>query len=126
MAKIRKDNCIKGQFRQGDVLIQEINEPVEVLAKKQPLERGVVLAEGELSGHAHLVDPATAYEFKGKSSRPELGSRFLQVQTDTELRHEGITEPGDHEPIALKSGKRYRVRQQLELNPAGLPVPVRD
>ncbi len=127
MAIIRTDNCINGQFRQGDVLIQEIDEPVEEIAKKQPAERGLVLALGEMSGHAHLIDPATAYEFEGKASRPELGTRFLQVLVDTMLRHEGLgDDPGDHEPIALKAGKRYLVRQQLELDPAGLPVQVRD
>ena len=125
MAKVRKDG-IKGQVRQGDVLLMEEAAPVEELERRQPTERGVVIAEGELTGHAHLLDPATAYEFKGKSDRPELGTRFLQTQEVTALRHEGIGEPGDHESIALKEKKVYRIRKQVELNPAGLPIPVRD
>ena len=125
MAKIRKDG-IKGQFRQGDVLLQEVNEPVQELERREAAERGLQIAEGETTGHAHLIDPATAYEFKGKSSRPDLGTRFVRTEMETALRHEGINEPGDHEPIALKSKTTYRVRKQVELNPAGLPVPVRD
>ena len=125
MAKVRKDG-IQGQVRQGDVLLMEVTEPVQELERRQPTERGVELAQGELTGHAHLVDPATAYEFKGKSSRRELGTRFLRTEVDTELRHEGIGEPGDHESIALKEKKVYRIRKQVELNPAGLPIPVRD
>jgi len=125
MAKVR-ENGKKGQVRQGDVLLMEETAPVQELERRQPTERGVVIAEGELTGHAHLIDPSTAYEFKGKSSRGELGTRFLRTEVDTELRHEGIGEPGDHEPIALKEKKVYRIRKQVELNPAGLPIPVRD
>ncbi len=125
MAKIRQ-NGIKGQFRQGDVLLQEVNESVKELEKKEPAARGLTVAEGEMTGHAHLIDPATAYEFKGESSRRELGTRFIRTETETALRHEGINEPGDHESIALLPNKVYRVRKQVELNPAGLPVPVRD
>lgn len=126
MAKIRTNNYITGQLRQGDVLVELVKEAVREIVRKELHARGLVLAEGESTGHAHLIDPTTAYEFEGATtSSPNKIDRFIRVLEQTQLEHNGIDEPGDHEAIALLPGV-YRVIQQLEFSPMGLPVPVRD
>jgi hypothetical protein len=126
MTKKRETDSIQGQLRQGDVLLEEIDAAtVQETARKAPSERGVVVAEGEMTGHAHLVAPETAYEFTGTVKSDGTAARFLQVTTDSELRHEGINEPGDHDTITLKKAT-YKVTTQLEFDPAGMPIPIKD
>ena len=69
-------------YQQGDVLLKVADTLPEGAVKVAPKPRGVVVAEGEVTGHAHVLDPGivTEYEFGGL--------RFLNVAKQTELRHE--------------------------------------
>lgn len=105
-------------YRQGDVCIV----PVENLAKDVDLtsmkkverDRGrVVLAYGEVTGHAHAIaDPDVELFAPGEASI--LAERYLQVgPAGATLTHE------EHAAIALPEGV-YEVRLQREYSPAEL------
>jgi hypothetical protein len=92
--------------RQGDVLIIEHDAgiPAECAALTRGRD-GVVLADGEATGHRHriLSRDATLYEHPS-------GERFLRVGTSTALLHE------EHDPIPVPPGT-YRVVRQREYHP---------
>jgi len=93
------------QYRQGDVLIMAADGLPAGLAAV-PRDRGrVVLAEGEVSGHAHAIADreATLYEGDGHE-------RFLNVSSPVTLSHE------EHDTIDLPPGI-YRVVRQREYAP---------
>lgn len=94
-------------FRQGDVLIRR----VEALPKaaQTPIARDngrIVLAYGEVTGHAHaILDPDTDVLFMGTAT---LEQRFLQVLAEggVNLVHE------EHDTINLPPGAYEVVRQR--------------
>jgi hypothetical protein len=97
------------QFRQGDVFIERVDDiPAGVSACKADA-RGVVLAEGEATGHHHRIGPMfrSAKLFDG----PE-GAKFLKVggTAPVALTHE------EHSPVDLPPGN-YRVTIQREYSP---------
>ncbi len=95
------------QLRQGDVFLEKIDDPVDFQNMKK-IERDknrVILAYGEMTGHAHVVlSPATSL-----FEDPE-GERYLQVEEDTSLDHE------EHSTLPLYSGI-YKVSIQREYSP---------
>jgi len=99
-------------YRQGDVLLVEVKGRVKgkVVAKGR-----IVLAEGEATGHAHVVeaDPEDAVlkEFDGK--------RFLEVYREASVTHQ------EHATITLKP-KTYEVRRQREWTDGDEPRQVLD
>ncbi len=128
-------------YRQGDVMLVRLDgAKVSSEAKRLPpdKEKGVVLAYGEVTGHAHALDSqvcclynAEANVLDGRSIEQmiaELGGgsapqaetnlmpalaptdRVLEVRRDTALRH------NEHAPIDLKEGL-YFVRRQREYDP---------
>lgn len=88
------------QFRQGDVFLERMDAlPVGVLTEVKA-EGRVVLAYGEVTGHAHAIYPkAGVLPAKLWDSGAE---RFLQVMSATTLQHE------EHSAIPLDIGV-YRV-----------------
>ena|SRR2546430_13454985 len=106
------------QFRQGDVFLELIEDVESVeLGDRLPLDRGrVVLAYGEVTGHAHAIDDVGAILFRGKSANDD---RFLRVLRPVSLLHE------EHAPIELPQGL-YRVRRQIEWTDAMEPRVVAD
>lgn len=104
-------NMQNGVARQGDVLIVKLNDTVDVSSLKQiPNDRGgqsVVLAYGEVTGHAHELDArfASLYEFEG--------GRLLDVNQETVLGHE------EHFGIRIQPGQ-YKVVQQMEYTPGAI------
>jgi len=100
-------------WRQGDVCIL----PVKALpAGLTPVARDagrVVLAYGEVTGHAHAIhEPDVELFAPGEAS--VMAERFLRIGGDgAVLVHE------EHAPIALPPGD-YEVRHQREYNPAEL------
>ncbi len=96
-------------YRQGDViLIQRKTMPKDGEEALDP--RGVVLAEGETSGHHHQVFGTGAKLFNYKSTT----ARFLSVPSDSaEVRVVGGEVNGvpRHTAIALHKGT-YEVRIQ--------------
>lgn len=92
------------QFRQGDVLLVRVDElPVD--AAIEPSRERIILAEGELTGHAHAVSAAAATMYAWQ------GDRLLAVREATALTHE------EHDPIALQPGI-YKVVRQRQYDPA--------
>ena len=99
-------------YRQGDVLLMRMDGlPAE--AQPVPWEGRIVLAYGEVTGHAHAISVAQAKMYSTQ------GERFLEVPSQARLVHE------EHATITLPAGF-YRVIQQREYVPEGAPRDVAD
>lgn len=97
-------------FRQGDVYLSKMPTTVTPGKLIPAVERGTVLAYGEVTGHAHTLDPTKAqlYELPDelKADLPEAANaRFLRVLEPVELLHE------EHGPIMLEPGDYYTAIQ---------------
>lgn len=94
-------------FRQGDVLIRQVGQTPDGL-EQVPLEDGrVILAHGEVTGHAHAV--VGAVELLA-SDVAEIRKRFLRAEREAQVVHE------EHDTITLPPGL-YEVGIQLEYAP---------
>jgi hypothetical protein len=93
--------------RQGDIMLV----PVDKLPKgltEVPRENGrIVLAEGEATGHAHVLEGEATFL---AADLEELEGRFLAVEEDSKLVHD------EHGPIGIAPGN-YEVRRQREYAP---------
>ena len=108
-------------YRQGDVLIVKIDGEIPTKDQNPIFDTQLgtgrtVLAYGEVTGHAHAIDPKSALLFPplaGESA--EARDRgFLQVlDGGAVLRHE------EHTKIDLPAGN-YQVIIQEEYTPEGL------
>lgn len=103
-------------YRQGDVLLIKVTELPKRCKDITPKDR-IVLAYGEVTGHAHAVYPEVVGEDHGKpltrlpAALWDAGAeRFLQVMENTALKHE------EHSPIPLEKGI-YKVVRQREYDP---------
>jgi len=98
-------------FRQGDVLlILKDKIPAGAKEVKRDEKGRIILAEGEVTGHAHAVldEHATLFAVAGADGKET--SRFLNVEKDTTLNHE------EHGTVHLTKGV-YEVRRQREYQP---------
>ena len=115
-------------FRQGDVLLIKVSELPKKVKNVTPKDR-IVLAYGEVTGHAHAIYPEKSLDltvldkvkqrFAANDTQPMRlkaklwdggAERFLQVIEKTALRHE------EHLPIPLDPGV-YKVVRQREYDP---------
>lgn len=95
-------------YRQGDVAIIECSR-VDV-SKEVEREAGrIVLAHGEVTGHAHAIASTDATLFMDEDTL----DRYLDVRAPVTLDHE------EHGRIELPSGF-FRVVRQREYTPQGL------
>lgn len=95
-------------YRQGDVLIKPVTK-MPAAVKKVDRDAGrVVLAYGEVTGHAHAISDERCDLFAGD----KLEARFLEVLAEggVELLHE------EHSTITLPPGI-YEVTRQREYGP---------
>ena len=103
----------KQLFRQGDVLIREIDPsamPKSGLTVVKPDQgRRAVLAYGEVTGHAHAIYTPEKVELY----RADEMTQFLKTTGDVELKHE------EHSTIPLKGDKVYEIVQQREYDQLG-------
>lgn len=83
---------VKKMARQGDVLVRRVEDTAVKAASPIEREGGrVILAHGELTGHAHAItDLAEMFGLNG--------DRFLAAEKGAEIRHE------EHATITLDSG----------------------
>ncbi|MGE3267135.1 MAG: hypothetical protein AB7P40_00195 [Chloroflexota bacterium] len=98
------------QARQGDVWIERVDEAeLPRNAEIVPADRGrVILAYGEVTGHAHAIAARPGVHLLAVPGQDE---RFLRIGGDgAELRHE------EHATIALPPGL-YRTYVQREYSP---------
>ena len=95
------------QFRQGDVLLCAVDEiPLAVMAVSSDGNR-VIVALGELTGHAHAFAAHQARLFRDEPS----GRTFIAIaEGGAALLHE------EHDPIHVPQG-RYELRRQREYTP---------
>lgn len=98
----KKNSAPSTLWRQGDVFLIA----VPALPKSGRVERRAVLAEGEITGHAHrLEDPASGQVF---SVEDEM---YLEVLADSAtIVHE------EHGPVTVPRGG-YAIRIQREYSP---------
>lgn len=78
-------------FQQGDVIITQVKEIPNGLKE---IQNGGVLAEGEVTGHAHRVRMGDVKLFEG----PDGAVGFMDAPQRIVLEHE------EHKPIELPSG----------------------
>jgi hypothetical protein len=102
-------NPSRKQYRQGDVLLVEIDQPSRTGKPINPENGRITLARGELSGHAHAIQEGDgkAKLFEGAGDR-----RYLLMTEIGRLEHE------EHGAIVLEPGW-YEVRRQREYDPMG-------
>ena len=97
-------------YRQGDVLVRRIKS-IPTKAQDVTPKGRIVLAHGEVTGHAHAIAEGEAREFTFADAGQEV-RRFLSIVGDkpATVRHE------EHAPIALPPGL-YEIVQQREYSP---------
>lgn len=104
---------IKNQFRQGDVLLTPVSLPAK--AKKTNVRDNgrVILAYGEVTGHAHAImdcPEVETYEFKGKT--------YLSIKESVTLSHEEhanhVITPGDYEVTIQREYKRKEIARVVD------------
>lgn len=108
-------------YRQGDVLLELVDTIPAGAVEIPRTDRGVVLAEGEVTGHAHRIVSRHA-----KMYRTESDQGFVQVTAPRSktsktaaLQHE------EHSTVDLPPGS-YRVTIHAEYSPGELPRQVAD
>lgn len=111
------------QYRQGDVLIEQIDEIVDSEFAPERADR-VVLAYGEVTGHAHALVGDIEVLYPTETARPETPQYLrvvagLNASINAELQHE------EHSTIAVPPGL-YRVTRQREWTDADEPRQVAD
>lgn len=99
-------NQKKQIYRQGDVLIERVDE-IPAAAKPKAKDNGrVILAYGEVTGHAHRIERSDIAELLDADRQ----GTYLRLAKDSAVVHE------EHERIALPAGD-YRISIQAEYTP---------
>lgn len=96
-------------YRHGDLLFVKVDSIPEEFKryKKNPKShsRGVIVAEGEKTGHHHTLEAVEQYyDFQWNGNRIS----FIEIQKETKIEHE------EHGTIILPPGK-YQINFQREL-----------
>lgn len=87
-------NANPKQLQQGDVLITQIDRLPSGLKALQPKARGYVIAEGEVTGHAHTIAPEAVESMFVDNA----GVIYAQLARQVDLLHE------EHGPVSLAPG----------------------
>lgn len=88
-------------YQQGDVLIETVKSIPSNVKKAKKVNGKYVLAEGEATGHAHVVAD------KGVTLYGEFGNMFLSAKKQFTVTHE------EHKAIKVPTGD-YKIRQVRE------------
>ena len=100
-------------YRQGDVLVRTSNTKPDNATPVERDEGRVILAYGEVTGHAHaLVEKEVSlYEVVTDGDVEEMRQRFMSVDAEeAQLVHE------EHSTAVLPKGG-YEVRRQVQYTP---------
>lgn len=111
----RTKTAAPAMYRQGDVLITRIPAAPANLTPR-PRDNGrVILAYGEVTGHAHAIADTETEPHAAIFDDPTAtdGSFVMLVETDTGLVHE------EHGRIDLAAGA-YRITRQREYTPEAI------
>jgi hypothetical protein len=95
-------------YRQGDVLLQQIDRIPTDAQLVDTNGAPVVVAEGEATGHKHQFRFRDAEMYRGGG-----GAQYIRALTDAPLTHE------EHQTVVLPPGIYKRI-QQVEYSPAAL------
>lgn len=98
----------KNQHRQGDVGIFPTKIPTNAAPKK--VEGRIVLAYGEVTGHAHAISEVEAQDVEVYEKN---GKTYLRVKEPVTVKHE------EHTAQPLTPGD-YEVRIQREYHPEAI------
>ena len=112
-------NLIPTSYRQGDVLLIKISElPADARELKRDTLGRIVLAYGEVTGHAHAIRNKGVCSF---TTLDENEIEFLVVGAGgATLRHElDSGAKAEHDEVVLPEGN-YRLAIQCEYTPAEL------
>lgn len=90
-------------FRQGDVLLVEVEK---LPRRKLRAQQRVRVAEGEATGHAHVLEPT-----EGGQVLTDLDVEFVRI-----MGANGLLVHEEHTAIAVPPGD-YRVTRQREYAP---------
>lgn len=96
---------IKG-YQQGDCLVLRRDAMPEGAKPVKPAPRGYVLAEGEHTGHAHVIEATPDVEMFEDAN----GTLWLRVAEASPLIHE------EHKPQTIEPGI-YEIRRVVEVDP---------
>jgi hypothetical protein len=118
------------QCRQGDVFLERIENATPGMPISRDAAGRIVLAHGEVTGHAHVVThrSATLHELD-REDRSPVGDAvwnnlvaLLRAPKPATLKHDcpGQVKP-DHDPIAIPAGD-YAVVHQLQYTPEEIRV----
>lgn len=100
----------KKMFRQGDVLIERI----AVLPKNVKKIDGAILAQGEVTNHAHEIEDPTAVKlFEPENDSALSTTKFMHLMKKSGLIHQ------EHARIPLSRGN-YKVTRQREYTPESI------
>ena len=107
----------RGAYRQGDVLLLPCADIPAGVRREAPEEGRVVLARGEVTGHAHVMRADRVCHCRDDGT----GSGYVRIACDapSALTHE------EHKALMVPPGN-YRVVRQREYQPKGLPRAVAD
>jgi hypothetical protein len=94
------------QQQHGDVLINRINELPKGLKKVKDRNGRLILADGEVTGHAHAI-PMTPGTFLYED---EDGTLYLETEQEVTLTHE------EHAAQTIEPGI-YEVGRVVEVDP---------
>ncbi len=92
------------QYRQGDVLLMRIASMPSGAKPDMNSEDRIVLAYGEVTGHAHCLSPNAATLYVSNNER------YLEVRQPTDLVHE------EHAALKIEPGI-FKVVRQREYSP---------
>jgi len=98
-------------YRQGDVLIIPVGSIPEAVEPVEREQGRVILAHGEVTGHAHAIKDKRAALFRD----PKLAAIFMLVTGDEPV----ALEHDEHDTISVPPGN-YRIIRQREYAPEGL------
>lgn len=100
----------RSPVRQGDIYLVPIDKLPKGLTEVPREKDRIVLAEGEATGHLHMIEAPEA-TFLAKDIT-DIEGRFLAVEAEVALTHP------EHDTITLAPGN-WEVRRQREYDQAG-------
>jgi hypothetical protein len=107
-------------FRQGDVLIERIDQ-IPAKSTKQKKSTRIILAHGEVTGHHHCLEVAEPADWwkEGEIAATNEKPKTLAGELFLTLPHGGVVTHQEHSKIELPKGN-YRVTRQREYSPEAI------
>ena len=94
------------KVQQGDCIFKPIPSLPEGCIPIKPTAKGYVLAEGETTGHSHVIEHTEDVELYEKD-----GVLYVRTKVPTVVTHE------EHKAVPLEAEVIYRVDHVIEENP---------